>query len=190
VVPFYTIACNIFEIFEKSNILWQTLANKLSYILHTVTKNISEILAIGVVRAFRQCKTWSDILYVCNTSLFALWNAQYCTISTTVHHSSVCGRHVRQLSGNGREDGQKGEDRREKSWDSEIIIDNQQKEEFASRASKREVTILRQGEPRKTRQGDRAEQKRTDREALKTTIRYCLVMLDLPSDKRRRTYTT
>jgi hypothetical protein len=36
-------------------------------------------------------------------------------------------RHVPQLSGNGREDGQKGKYRREKSWDSEIVIDNQQK---------------------------------------------------------------
>jgi hypothetical protein len=36
-------------------------------------------------------------------------------------------RHVRQLSGNGREDGQKGKYRREKYWDSKIVIDNQQK---------------------------------------------------------------
>jgi hypothetical protein len=36
-------------------------------------------------------------------------------------------RHVPQLSGNGREYGQKGEYRREKYWDSEIVIDNQQK---------------------------------------------------------------
>jgi hypothetical protein len=56
------------------------------------------------------------------------------------------------------------------------------KVEFASRASKREVTILRQGERRNTLQGDRAEQKRRDTEAAKPTIRYCLVMLDLLSD--------
>jgi hypothetical protein len=36
-------------------------------------------------------------------------------------------RHIPQLSGNGREDGQKGEYGRDKSWDSEIVIDNQQK---------------------------------------------------------------
>jgi hypothetical protein len=33
-------------------------------------------------------------------------------------------RHAPQLSGNGREDGQKGKYRGEKSWDSEIVIDN------------------------------------------------------------------
>jgi hypothetical protein len=62
--------------------------------------------------------------------------------------------------------------------------------EFASRASKREVTILWQGERRNTRQGDRAEQKRRDIEAATPTLIYCLVMLDLTSDKRRRSYTT
>jgi hypothetical protein len=31
------------------------------------------------------------------------------------------------LSGNRREDGQKGEYGREKSWDSKVVIDNQQK---------------------------------------------------------------
>jgi hypothetical protein len=36
-------------------------------------------------------------------------------------------RHVPQLSGNGCEDGQKGKYRREKYWDSEIVIDIQQK---------------------------------------------------------------
>jgi hypothetical protein len=36
-------------------------------------------------------------------------------------------RHVPQFSEIGREDGQKGKYRREKSWDSEIVIDNQQK---------------------------------------------------------------
>jgi hypothetical protein len=61
--------------------------------------------------------------------------------------TSTWSRHVPQLSGNGREDGQKGKYRAEKYWDSEIIIDNQQKK-WSSRAEpqKREVTILRQGE--------------------------------------------
>jgi hypothetical protein len=36
-------------------------------------------------------------------------------------------RYVPQLSESGREDGQKGKYRREKSWDSDIVIDNQQK---------------------------------------------------------------
>jgi hypothetical protein len=64
------------------------------------------------------------------------------------------------------------------------------KVELASRALKREVTILRQGELRNTRQGERAAQKRRDMEAATPTIKYCLVMLDLLSDKRRRSYTT
>jgi hypothetical protein len=71
-----------------------------------------------------------------------------------------------------------------------LPLTTDRKVEFASRASKREVTTLRQGERRNTRQGDRAEQNRRDREAAKPTIRYCLVMLDLPSDKRRRSYIT
>jgi hypothetical protein len=66
-----------------------------------------------------------------------------------------------------------------------LSLTTNRKVEFASRASKREVTILRQGERRKTRQGDRAEQKRRDTETAKPTIIYCLVMLDLLSDKRQ-----
>jgi hypothetical protein len=92
-----------------------------------------------------------------------------------------------------REDGQKGEYRREKSWDSEIVIDNQQKSgvreqslkkrghDFAARRAKEHAAIVPY---------IRAEQKRRDREAAKPTIRYWLVMLDLPSDKQRRFYTT
>jgi hypothetical protein len=96
--------------------------------------------------------------------------------------STFC--HVPQLSGNGREDGQKGECGRDKSWNSEIVIDNQQKKaEFASRASKREVTVLRRGEQRNTRQRDQADQMRRDREEARPIIIYCLVMLDLPLDK-------
>jgi hypothetical protein len=67
-----------------------------------------------------------------------------------------------------------------------LSLTTNKKVELASRASNIEVTLLRQGEQRNTRQGDRAEQKRRDREAAKPTIRYCLVMLDLPSDKRPR----
>jgi hypothetical protein len=64
------------------------------------------------------------------------------------------------------------------------------KVEFASRASKRGVAILRQGERRNTRKGDREEKNKRDKEAAKPTIRYCLLILDLPSDKQRRSYTT
>jgi hypothetical protein len=71
-----------------------------------------------------------------------------------------------------------------------LSLTTNRKVEFASRASKREVTILRQGELRNTRQGDRAEQKRRDTEEAKPTIRYCLVMLDLLLDKKRRSYKT
>jgi hypothetical protein len=46
---------------------------------------------------------------------------------TFLNICQTSSRHVPQLSGNGREDGQKGKYRREKSWDSEIVIDNQQK---------------------------------------------------------------
>jgi hypothetical protein len=71
-----------------------------------------------------------------------------------------------------------------------LSLTTNRKVEFASRASKREVTVLRQGERRNARQGDRADQKRRDMEAAKPTIIHCLVMLDLPSDKRRRSYTS
>jgi hypothetical protein len=53
-----------------------------------------------------------------------------------------------------------------------------------------EALLASAGEQRNTRQGDRAEQKRRDMEAAQPTIRYWLVMLDLPSDKQRRSYTT
>jgi hypothetical protein len=33
----------------------------------------------------------------------------------------VIYRHVQQLSGNGREDGQKGKVQKKKSWDSEVV---------------------------------------------------------------------
>jgi hypothetical protein len=71
-----------------------------------------------------------------------------------------------------------------------LSLTTNKKGEFASRASKREITILRRGERRNTRQGDSAEQKRRDREAAKPTIIYCLVMMDLPLDKICITYTT
>jgi hypothetical protein len=52
-----------------------------------------------------------------------------------------CGQatfhHIPQLSGNGREDGQKGKYRREKSWDSEIVIDNQQKSGVSEQSLKK-----------------------------------------------------
>jgi hypothetical protein len=81
-------------------------------------------------------------------------------------------RHVPQLSGNGREDRHKGECGRYKSWDSEIVIGNQkQKADFASRALKKEVAVLRRGERVNTRQSNQAEQKRRDREAARPTIR-------------------
>jgi hypothetical protein len=64
-----------------------------------------------------------------------------------------------------------------------LSLTTNRKVEFANRASKREVANLRQGERRNTRQDDRAEQKRRDREAAKPTIIYCLVMLDMPLDK-------
>jgi hypothetical protein len=48
------------------------------------------------------------------------------------------GRHVPQLSGNGREYGQKGKYRREKYWDSEIVIDNQQKSGVREQSLKKE----------------------------------------------------
>jgi hypothetical protein len=67
---------------------------------------------------------------------------------------------------------------------------NKQKSGVREQSLKRGVAILRQGERRDMRKGDRAEQKRRDIEAAKPTIRYCLVMLDSPSDKRRRSYTT
>jgi hypothetical protein len=48
-------------------------------------------------------------------------------IGVALKYRQATFRHVPQLSGNGREDGQKGKYRGEKSWDSEIVIDNQQK---------------------------------------------------------------
>jgi hypothetical protein len=48
------------------------------------------------------------------------------------------GRHIPQLSGKGREDGQKGKYRREKSWDSDIVIDNQHKSGVHEQSLKKE----------------------------------------------------
>jgi hypothetical protein len=47
------------------------------------------------------------------------------------------------MSWNGREDGQKGEYRREKSWDSEIVIDNQHKSGVREQSLKKRGHDLR-----------------------------------------------
>jgi hypothetical protein len=57
----------------------------------------------------------------------SVWNFEKCFVLKVGCGSTVLTRHVPQLSENGREDGQRGKYRREKSWDSEIVIDNQQK---------------------------------------------------------------
>jgi hypothetical protein len=114
-------------------------------------------------------------------------NTQEINVAAEAASDHINTRHVPQLSGNGREDGQKGKYRRVKSWDSEIVIDNQQKCGFREQSLKKRDDFAAR---RAKEHGDRAEQKRRDIEAAKPTIRYCLVMLDPPSDKRCRSYTT
>jgi hypothetical protein len=69
-----------------------------------------------------------------------------------LNNNATAYHHVQQLSRDGREDGHKGKYRREKSWDSEIVIDNQQKSgvceqslkkrghDFAARRAKEHAT--------------------------------------------------
>jgi hypothetical protein len=83
------------------------------------------------------------------------------------------------LIGNGREDGQKGKYRRETSWDSEIVIDNQQKSRVREKSLKKRGYDFAVRRAKEHAEGDRAEQKKRDMEAANPTIRYCLVMLDL-----------
>jgi hypothetical protein len=74
----------------------------------------------------------------------------------TVHYTSTVGvgsSHIREYG-------------RDKSWGSEIFIDNQQKSGFRKQSLKKKwhEFAARRGEPRSTRQGDRAEQSRAEEE--------------------------
>jgi hypothetical protein len=73
-----------------------------------------------------------------------------------------------------------------------LSLTTNRKVEFASRASKKigYDFAARRAREHAARRYCRAAQKRRSMEAAKTTIRYCLVMLDLLSDKQRRYYKT
>jgi hypothetical protein len=66
------------------------------------------------------------------------------------------------------------------------LIDNQHKSGVREQSLKKESGY----DFAARRAKDHVAHKRRDIEAAKPTIRYCLVMLDLLSDKRRRSYTT
>jgi hypothetical protein len=71
-------------------------------------------------------------------------------------------RHVPQLSGNGREYGQEGRYRREKSWDSEIVNDNQQKSGVREQSLKKRGHdfAARRAKEHAARRQSRAEEER------------------------------
>jgi hypothetical protein len=89
-------------------------------------------------------------------------NTQEINVATEAAYDHISTRHVSQFSGNGREDGQKGKSRRVKSWDSEIVIDNQQKSGVREQSIKNRAHdfTARRAKEHAARRWSRAEEER------------------------------